>query len=120
MRWLLIATVFTVSGIAASTASASEPPDPCVLITTADAAAVFNATPPKPKTKTVGSARSCTYVVKKKAMTVDTTRVATQAAFDKAAKKTGFALPIHGVGADAWSVSEGKGLLVWKNGVHSI
>jgi hypothetical protein len=119
MRWLLIATVACIAGIAASTAApASEPPDPCVLITTTDASTVFNATPPKPKTKKIGTARSCTYVVKKKTMTVATTRVATQAAFDKAARKTGLAFPIQGAGADAWSVSAGKGLLVWKNGVE--
>ena len=118
MRWLLVATVACIAGTAASTASASKPPDPCVLITTADASKVFGSTPPKPKTKTVGVALSCTYVIKKKAMTIETTRVATQSAFDKAAQKASLAIPIHGTGADAWSVSQGKGLLVWKNGVQ--
>ena len=89
-----------------------------MLVTAGDASKVLGATPPKPRTKTVGSARSCTYVGKKKTMTVVTTKVATQAAFDTAAKKTGLAIPIQGVGADAWSVSEGKGLLVWKSGVQ--
>jgi hypothetical protein len=74
--------------------------------------------PAKPKTKTVGAARACTYVIKKKTMIIETTRVATQSAFDKAAQKASLAIPIHGAGADAWSVSEGKGLLVWKNGVE--
>ena len=119
MRWLLLATFASVAGIAASTASASsEPPDPCALITTTDASKVFGSTPPKPKTKAAGAARSCIYVIKKKAMTIETTRVATQSAFDTAAKKTGLAIPIHGAGADAWSVSEGKALLLWKNGVQ--
>src|SRR5690348_11778769 len=116
MRWLLVATVVAASGLTASTASAAQPPDPCVLITTTDASTVFGSTPPKPKTKMVGPSRSCTYVIKTKTMTVATSRIATQVAFDRAAKKKGFALPIQGVGADAWSVSEGKGLLVWKNG----
>jgi hypothetical protein len=118
MRWLLVATVASIAGIAASSASASAPPDPCALITTTDASKVLGSTPPKPKTKSVGVALSCTYVIKKRAMTIETTRVATQSAFDKAAAKTGLAIPIHGAGADAWSVSEGKGLLVWKNGVQ--
>jgi hypothetical protein len=117
MRGLLLATVIAVSGFVAATASAAKPPDPCMLVTTTDASTVFNTTPPKPKTKPVGTALSCTYVVKKKTMTVATSRVATQAAFDKAAKKLGLAFPISGVGADAWSV-EGKTLLVWKNGIQ--
>ena len=120
MRWLLVATVACSAAIAASTvlASVAEPPDPCLLVTASDASKVLGATPPKPRTKTVGITRSCTYVSKKKTMTVVTTRVATQAAFDKAAMKTGLAIPIQGVGADAWSVSEGKGLLVWRSGVE--
>jgi hypothetical protein len=120
MRWLLVATVACYAALAASTAfaSASEPPDPCLLVTTSDASKVLGATPPKAKTKTVALTRSCTYVSKKKAITVVTTRVATQAAFDQAAKKTGLAIPIQGVGADAWSVAGGKGLLVWKSGVQ--
>jgi hypothetical protein len=118
MRWLPLATLAAVAGLAVSSVAAAEPPDPCTLITASDASKVFGSAPAKPTTKTVGVARSCTYVLKKQAMTVTTTRVATQAAFDKAAGKTGFAIPIHGAGADAWSVSEGKGLLVWKNGVQ--
>jgi hypothetical protein len=111
--------VALVAGIAASTASSSsEPPDPCVLITTTDASKVLGATPPKPKTTTAGTARSCSYTVKKQTLTIETTRVATQSAFDKAARKTGLAIQVHGAGADAWSVSQGKGLLVWKNGVQ--
>jgi hypothetical protein len=117
MRRLLIAIVIAAFGIAAGTASAAKPPDPCVLVTTSDASTVFNTTPPKPKTKPIGVTLACTYVVKKKTMTVATSRVATQSAFDKAAKKLGFAFPISGVGADAWSI-EGKTLLVWKNGVQ--
>ncbi|HEY4349100.1 MAG TPA: hypothetical protein VGM80_16115 [Gaiellaceae bacterium] len=118
MRWLLIATVVSVTGLAAATASASKPPDPCVLLSTTDASTALGSTPSKPKTTTVGTARSCTYAVKKKTMIVATTRVATQAAFDKAAKAKGLAFQIQGVGADAWTVARGKTLLVWKNGVQ--
>jgi hypothetical protein len=118
MRWLLIAPALAVTGIAASAPSAAQPPDPCVLVSTKDAASGFGATPSKLKTTAAGASRSCTYVVKKQRMQVATSRVATQAAFDRAAKKTGLALPIQGAGADAWSVSEGKGLLFWKNGVQ--
>ena len=120
MRWLLVATVACSAAIAASTvlASVAEPPDPCLLVTASDASKVLGATPPKPKTTPMGVALSCTYAIKKQAMTIETTRVATQSAFDKAAKKTGLAIPIQGAGADAWSVSEGKGLLVWKSGVE--
>jgi hypothetical protein len=118
MRSLLLATLASVAGIAASSAAAAEPPDPCALITASDASKVLGATPPKPNTKAIGAALSCTYVLKKQSITIETARVATQSAFDAAATKTGRAIPIRGAGADAWSVSGGKGLLVWKNGVR--
>ena len=117
MRWLLVASVVAAAGISALSAAAAQPPDPCVLITTTDASTVLGATPPKAKPKTVGTARVCTYTVKKKTMTVQTTHVATQAAFDKAAKTTGIVVPVQAVGADAWSAN-GTTLLVWKNGTE--
>jgi hypothetical protein len=104
-------------GVAASAAAAA-PPDPCVLVTTSDASTALGATPPKAKPKTVGFVRSCTYTVKKKTMTVQTRKFASQAAFDKSAKATkGIVFPIQGIGADAWSAN-GTLLLVWKNGTE--
>lgn len=118
MRWLLIATLAVV-GLSASSAWAAATPDPCTLITTVDASTVLGANPPKAKSLPAGLYRSCTYTVKKKTITVLTRHIATQAAFDKSAKANpGVAIPIQGVGADAWSVAGGSGLLVWKNGVE--
>ena len=51
-------------------------------------------------------------------MTVQTSHVATQTAFDKTAKANkGIVVPIQGVGADTWSAN-GTMLLVWKNGTE--
>jgi hypothetical protein len=118
MRRLLIPFAAVAAGLLALPASAAQPPDPCVLITTVDASTALGSTPPKAKAKTLGAYRTCTYVVKKKTMTVQTRRVATQAAFDKGAKATkGVVFPMQGVGADAWSAN-GTSLLVWKNGTE--
>jgi hypothetical protein len=116
MRWLLVTSVVASAGVMAIPAAAAQPPDPCVLITTTDASTVLGGTPPKTKPKTVGATRVCTYTIKKKTMTVQTQRVATQAAFDKAAKTNkGVVVPVQAVGADTWSAN-GTKLLVWKNG----
>jgi hypothetical protein len=116
VRWLLITSVVAAAGISALSAAAAQPPDPCILISTTDASTVLGATPPKAKPKTVGTARVCTYTVKKKTMTVQTSHIATQTAFDKAAKTIkGIVVPVQAVGADTWSAN-GTTLLVWKNG----
>ncbi|HEX4519149.1 MAG TPA: hypothetical protein VH063_06165 [Gaiellaceae bacterium] len=114
---VILCSAALLVGAAAASASAA-PADPCVLITTSDAATALGATPPKAKSKTAGAVRSCTYTVKKKTMTVQTRKFSSQAAFDKSAKATkGIVFPIQGVGADAWSAN-GKVLLVWKNGTE--
>jgi hypothetical protein len=118
VRWLLVTAVGAAAGLAALPASAAQPPDPCVLVTTADASTVLGATPPKARPKTVGLARSCTYAIKKKSLTVQTLRVPTQSAFDRSAKKNkGVVVPVQGVGADTWSAN-GTTLFLWKNGTE--
>ena len=120
MRWLLTgATLLGVASLVAAPAALAEPPDPCVLISVADASTVLGATPPKSKAQTLGLYRSCTYTVKKKTLTVKTCKVAKKSAFEKSAKATpGGVFPIHGVGADAFSAGGGTVLLVWANGVE--
>jgi hypothetical protein len=104
--------------IGVADAAGAATPDPCVLITTLDASTALGGTPPKAKSKTVGLFRSCTYTVKKKTMTVQTRRLASQSSFDKSVKATkGVVFPIQGIGADAWSAN-GTVLLVWKNGTE--
>jgi hypothetical protein len=115
MRWVVVA--FVVLGVMAPAALA-EPPDPCILLTTADASTVLGATPPKAHAKTLGLSRSCTYTVKTKTMTVQTLDVRTDAAFKKSVKAThGLIVPVIGVGADAYSANDTT-LLLWKNGVE--
>jgi len=115
MRRPALTLVLCAAGLAALPASAAKPLDPCVVITTVDASTALGSMPPKATAKTVGATRTCTYTVKKKTLTVQTSRVATKSAFDKSAKASGPAFPIQGAGADAWSVG-GTKLLVWQNG----
>jgi hypothetical protein len=122
MRASLLTAALCCIGVcafaAAGASAAVAAPDPCVLITTSDASMALGSTPPKAKSKTVGLFRSCTYAVKKKTMTVQTRKFASQSAFDKSAKATkGVVFPIQGIGADAWSAN-GTALLVWKNGTE--
>jgi hypothetical protein len=118
MRALLVLPAALAAAVLALPAAAAQPPDPCVLITTTDASTVLGGNPPKGAPKKVGAARLCTYTVKKKSMTVQTLHVATQAAFDKAAKATkGVVFPMQGVGAPAYSIN-GSQILVWQNGTE--
>ena len=118
MRWLARCPAALAAAVLALPAAAAQPPDPCVVITTVDASTVLGGNPPKATPKTVGTSRSCTYTLKKKTMTVQTRRVATQAAFDKSAKATkGVVFPMQGVGAPAYSVN-GTTILAWKNGTE--
>jgi hypothetical protein len=116
MRWLLIATALCGAGLLAGSSSAAQTPDPCVLITNVDASTAIGAMPPQTKSKVVAGARTCTYTVKKKTLTVQTTKVASKSAFDKSVKKTkGIVVPIQGLSFDAWSAN-GTMLFVWQNG----
>jgi hypothetical protein len=118
MRALVLGPVVLAMLVFALPAVASQPPDPCVLITNVDASTALGGNPPKAKAKAVGTSRSCTYTVKKKTMTVQTRRVPSQAAFDKGAKATkGIVFPMQGVGAPAYSVN-GTTILAWQNGTQ--
>jgi hypothetical protein len=116
MRWLLVVIALCAAGLLAGSASAAQPPDPCVLITNVDASTALGSMPPQVKSKLVAGARTCTYTVKKKIMTVATAKVASKAAFDKSVKANkGIVVPIMGVSGDAWSAN-GTKLFVWQNG----
>ena len=116
MRRTLVTSVVCSAAISVASASAANPPDPCVLVTTVDASTALNANPPKVRPKTVGTTRTCTYKVGKKTMTVQTQKVATKGAFDKSAKATkGIVVPMLGTGADAYSAN-GTTILAWKDG----
>ena len=116
MRWPLVTSVVCAAAVAVAGASAAQPPDPCVIVTTVDASTALNANPPKAAPKTVGTTRTCTYKVGKKTVTVTTQKVATKGAFDKSAKAVkGVVVPMLGTGADAYSAN-GTTILAWKNG----
>lgn len=116
MRWPLVTSVICAAAVAVASASAAQPPDPCVLLTKSDASTALGANPPKAKPKTVGTTRTCTYKVGKKTMTVTTQKVASKGAFDKSASALkGVVVPMLGTGADAYSAN-GTTILAWKNG----
>ena len=116
MRWPLVTSVMCAAAFAVASASAAQPPDPCVLITTVDASTALGSNPPNAKPKNVGTTRTCTYRVGKKTMTVTTQKVASKGAFDKSAKAVkGVVVPMLGTGADAYSAN-GTTILAWKNG----
>jgi len=116
MRRLLLMCVLCAAAVGVASASAAPLPNPCVLVTTADASTALNANPPKAKPKTIGTARTCTYKIGKKTITVTTRKVASKGAFDKTAKATkGVVVPMLGTGADAYSAN-GTTILAWKNG----
>ena len=116
MRRTLVTSVVCAAAVTVASASAAQPPDPCVLLTTVDASTALNANPPKAKPKIVGTSRTCTYTIGKKTVTVTTQKVATRGAFDKGARALkGVVVPMLGTGADAYSAN-GTTILAWKNG----
>ena len=116
MRRTLVTSVVCAAAVTVASASAAQPPDPCVLVTTVDASTALNANPPKAKPKSVGASRTCTYTIGRKTVTVTTQKVATRGAFDTSAKALkGVVVPILGTGADAYSAN-GTTIIAWKNG----
>jgi hypothetical protein len=122
MRGLLIGALVICAAAAATGASApagAEPPDPCALVTPADAAPVFGKPPPRARASG-GSTRSCTYAVRRQTMTVQTRALASQAAFMTSMKRLGgLVFPIEGL-SNAFSAGSGREMLLWKNGVEVI
>lgn len=120
MRRLFVSVAVLGTAIfVAAPASLAASPDPCVLITVADASTALGSTPPNGKASTVGLYRTCLYTVKKKTVTVQTRKVAKKSDFEKSARANpGGVFPIHGVGAEAFSAKGGTVLLVWVNGTE--
>jgi hypothetical protein len=116
MRGLLIGALVVCLATAAASAAA-EPPDPCVLVTPADATPVFAKTPPRAKT-TGRATRSCTYAVKRQTMTVKTRALGSQSAFMASIRALkGLVLPIEGL-SNAFSAGDGREMLLWRNNVE--
>src|SRR5580704_12599177 len=102
-----LATICIAASATGTAASVSEPPDPCLLVTAAQAAPVFGATPAH--SQTTGSAnRSCVYTAGHRSMVVETRLLASQSAFAAARKSVGgLVLPIATL-ADAYSAANGQ------------
>lgn len=113
----VLATICLAGAAAGAGGAASEPPDPCLLVTTSEATPVFGAAPLRSRT-TGSTTRSCTYSVKHRSMTLQTRALASQSAFLAATKSVkGLVLPIATL-TNAYSAQSGRELLLWKDGVE--
>jgi hypothetical protein len=112
MRWLIVVVVVLVFAPAAFAGSTN----PCVLVTSSDAAKVIGGKPTSARVQTLGLYKSCTYKNGRKTITV-LFRKMTKADFEKSAKKNlPPVFPIPGVGDEAFSAGGGAALLVWQKG----
>ena len=113
MRWLIVVAVVVLVFVPAAFAGST---NPCVLVTSSDAAKVIGGKPATAKVQTLGLYKSCTYKNGRKTITV-LFRKMTKADFEKSAKKNPPPVfPIPGVGDEAFSAGGGAALLVWQKG----
>ena len=112
MRWLLVVAIVVLVFAPAASAGST---NPCVLVTSADAAKVIGGKPAA-KAQTLGLFKACTYKSGRKTITVLFRKIA-KADFEKSAKKNRPPVfPIPGVGDEAFSAGGGSALLVWLKG----
>ena len=114
-------TVLATAGVVSACAdAAAAPPNPCTVITSADAASVLKATPASAKPKTTATGRTCTYAVKHTSLVIETRTVASASAF--AASTRALRSPVFAVAgiSNAYSADSGKELALWKNGTEVI
>ena len=100
-----------------ATAAGAAAPNPCRLVTQADAHAVLEATVKPGKLQSLGLFQSCTYTTAKFMTLTVQTRSMSRADFVKSAKANpGPVKPVGGIGAVAYSAGGGVTLLVWRRG----
>ena len=118
-RRLVVPAVCTVAVAVAAPAFArgDTAPDPCKLVTRADATAVLGAGVAPGKLQRLGLYESCTYSAPRNAILTVQTRSISKSDFVKSAKANpGPVKPVGGIGALAYSAAGGAALLVWRNG----
>jgi hypothetical protein len=109
-----------------SASSAAPLPNPCTLLTNAEVAKAFGAKVANRTSDAYGLDRGCTwdgappgrFTSYHATLHLDIAP-ASRAAFDKAAKRAKDAVPVHGVGDEAYSeYIAGEFLSVWQNGIY--
>ena len=121
-RRTIVPAFLTVVAFALVTAAAeaSGAPNPCSVVTRADATAVLGAGIKDGKLQTLGLYKSCTYTTAKFATLTVQTRSIPRADFVRSAKANpGPVKPVAGVGALAYSAGGGVTLLVWRKGTEA-
>lgn len=119
MRGVKLALALAVVALALAPASSAASPNPCTLVTAADAAKVLGGKVAAGKAQTAGLYRQCTYKSGRRTLTVETRAIGSKALFAKSAKANpGPVFPVPGVGDAAYSAAGGAALLVWKQGTE--
>jgi hypothetical protein len=94
-------------------------PNPCKLVTAADAKVALGTTPAKPKLLPAGLYQSCAYSAGNLRLVVLVRRIS-RSVFVKSAKANPKpVVSVSGIGDSAYSVGGGASLLVWRNGTEA-
>ncbi len=120
MRYLVVLVAATIVASVASVVPASASvPSPCKVVTTADAKKALGGPVHAGRLLKVGLYQSCTYAgAGARAVTV-LERQMSRGSFDTSAKRNpGPVAKVPGLATDAYSVSGGQGLLLWKSGTE--
>lgn len=112
-----LASVMTTAGSAAARPVSA--PNPCKLVTAADAKIALGTTPGKPQLMPAGLYQSCAYSAGSVRLVVLVRRIS-ESVFQKSAKANPKpVVAVSGIGDSAYSVGGGASLLVWRNGTEA-
>ena len=119
LRFAGLITAFATAAVIASPAAFSAlTPNPCKLISAADAKAALGAAVGKPLLLPAGRYQSCIYTASSKRLVV-LARTLGKSDFTRSAKANpGPVVAVAGIGSSAYSAGGGASLLVWKNGAE--
>jgi len=115
MRWAPVLLLVVLASVPVASAAS---PNPCKVVTPADATKVLGVKVGAGKAQTLGLYESCFYSAGTKSLTVQTRQI-DKADFVKSAKANpGPVAPLAGVGAgaSAYTAAGGLSVLAWKNG----
>lgn len=111
--------VLAITTAGSALARPDSAPNPCKLVTSADAKVALGATPSKPQLLPLGLYQSCSYTAKSLRLVVLVRRIS-KSAFVKSAKANPKpVVAVSGIGSSAYSVGGGASLLVWRNGTEA-
>jgi hypothetical protein len=116
----VVAPVAAAVAVVTSPGFAASAPNPCKLVTAADAKTALGSAVGKPKLLPAGLYQSCMYSTASSKRLVVLVRRLSKPDFTKSAKANpGPVVAVPGIGSSAYSVAGGASLLVWKNGTEA-